>query len=58
MEQSPALVEIGLVEAQDAKRPLDLALVAPLARESEALASISSRDLRLTEIRSRERRST
>ena len=56
VEQPPTFVEIGLVEAQDAKRPLDLALVVPLTRESEALASIRSRDLGLTEVRSRERR--
>src|SRR6185437_14071985 len=49
-EQPTPLVEVRLVEAQDAKRPLDLALVVPLARQGEALASISSRVLGLAQI--------
>jgi hypothetical protein len=55
VEQAPTLIEIRLIEAEDSKCPLDLALVVSFAGDLQALAGVLPRHLALAQIRRRER---
>ena len=55
VEQVPTLIEIRLIEAEDSKRPLDLAFVVSFAGDLQALAGVLPSHLALAQVRRRER---